>query len=187
MKNTEFPVFLTERLILRGITEEDASSYEENFVTYDVISELNKTVPWPYPKGGVLEYIRTEILPKQGKDKWVWGIALKNKPDEIIGTIELCREGNPENRGFFLGRKFWGQGIMTEAISPVMDYAFDVLGFEKFIFANAVGNKRSKRIKEKTGARLIRIEPGEFVNPDYKEREIWELTKQEWQNYKAGN
>lgn len=64
MKESEFPTFRTERLILREITEADAPSYEENFATYDVISQLTKTVPWPYPKGGVLEYIRTEILPK---------------------------------------------------------------------------------------------------------------------------
>lgn len=54
------------------------------------------------------------------------------------------------------------------------------LYFEKLIFANALGNNRSRRIKEKTGARLVRIEPEEFVNPDYNQREVWELTKQEW-------
>lgn len=180
MKKTEFPTFRTDRLILREVTEADASIYETNFADYDVVSELNSAVPWPYPKGGVLEYIRIEIFPKQGKTAWVWGIVLKDKPNEIIGTIGLWREGSPENRGFWLAKKFWGQGIMTEAVTPVMNYAFDVLGFEKLTFANAAGNNRSRRIKEKTGARLIRLEPAEFVNPAYKQREVWELTKQEW-------
>ena len=180
MKKSEFPTFRTKRLILREITEADALSYERNFATYDVIGQLAKAVPWPYPKGGILEYIRTEILPKQGKGKWVWGIALKDNPSNIIGTIDLWREGKPENRGFWLGKKFWGQGIMTEAVTPIMDYAFDALGFEKLTFANASGNSRSRRIKEKTGAKLIRMEPAEFVNPDYTQREVWELTKQEW-------
>lgn len=180
MKKSEFPTLRTERLILREITEEDAASYEENFATYDVISELNRAVPWPYPKGGVLEYIRTEILHKQGTEAYTWGIVLKDNPNEIIGTIGLWKNGTPENRGFWLAKKFWGQGIMTEAVTPVMNYAFDVLGFEKLVFANAAGNNRSRRIKEKTGARLIHLEPAEFVNPDYKQREVWELTKQEW-------
>ena len=55
-----------------------------------------------------------------------------------------------------------------------------MLGFEVLVFANAVGNLRSRRIKEKTGARLLRTEPAEFVDPSFKDREIWELSKSEW-------
>lgn len=73
-------------------------------------------------------------------------------PKELIGAIELRRKGEPDNRGFWLAKKHWGRGIMTEAVIPVLEYAFNELGFEKLIFSNAVGNKRSHRIKEKTGA-----------------------------------
>lgn len=69
---------------------------------------------------------------------------------------------------------------MTEAVEPVMDYAFTNLGFEKLVFANAVGNIKSRRVKEKTGARLLYIEPAKFVNPAYTEHEIWELKKEDW-------
>ena len=89
------------------------------------------------------------------------------------------RKGKPENRGFWLARKYWRQGIMTEAVEPIVSYAFSDLGFEKLIFANAVGNIASKRVKEKSGARLIGIEPANFVDPTYAEHEIWELTKSE--------
>ena len=74
---------------------------------------------------------------------------------------------------------------MTEAVAPVMDYAFAELGFEKLVFANAVGNQRSRRVKEKTGARFVRTEPGTFVNPAYTEREIWELTREEWSKWNS--
>jgi [ribosomal protein S5]-alanine N-acetyltransferase len=47
----KLPVFTTERLILREVTEADAPSYEKNFVDYEVISQLAATVPWPYPEG----------------------------------------------------------------------------------------------------------------------------------------
>ncbi len=66
---------------------------------------------------------------------------------------------------------------MFEAVIPITDYAFDTLGFETLIFTNAVGNQRSRRIKEKSGARLISIKPAKFVNPDYTHHEIWELNK----------
>jgi len=174
------PVFETERLILRGITKEDVPAYEKHFIDYNVISQLSGAVPWPYPEDGVMDYICNVILPIQGNDKWVWAIFLKENPDELIGAIDLWREGHPEHRGFWLGHKFWGHGYMTEAVKPVTDYAFDGLGFEKLLFSNALGNVKSRRIKEKTGARFLRTEPAKFVNPEYTEHEIWELTKEEW-------
>ena len=39
---------------------------------------------------------------------------------------------------------------MTEAVVPVMDHAFNNLGFEKMVLANDLGNDRSRRVKEKT-------------------------------------
>ena len=74
---------------------------------------------------------------------------------------------------------------MTEAVVAVMDHAFDHLGFETLVFGNAVGNERSRRIKEKTGARWLRTEPAKFVNPRYTEREIWEITKDEWRAFRS--
>ncbi len=187
MTSLVIPSFQTDRLILKGVTLKDAPSYQKNFVDYAVISQLSSTVPWPYPENGVEEFIRTFILPRQGQDRWVWGIFLKTNPDEMIGGIDLWRKGTPEHRGFWLGKAFWGQGYMTEAVKPVMDYAFDHLGFETLIFSNAVGNTKSRRIKEKTGARFIGTRPAKFVSSDYTEAETWELTKQEWQKWMAPN
>ena len=69
---------------------------------------------------------------------------------------------------------------MSEAVAPVNEFAFTKLSFEKLLFANAVGNKGSSRIKEKTGGRLIAIEPSSFVDPQFTHNEVWELTKEMW-------
>ena len=113
----------------------------------------------------------------------MWGIFEKDNPNEIIGAVHLWREGKPEHRGFWLAEPFWGKGYMTEAVTPIIEFAFNQLGFEKLIFANALGNTKSRRIKEKTGATLLRIEPAEFVDPQFKEHEIWELTKTNWEQF----
>lgn len=179
------PTFETERLILRGVQISDEPSYKKHFVDYEVVSQLAAAVPWPYPEDGIREYIEQVILPVQGKDRWYWAMFLKSNPEEMIGGVDLWRDGKPENRGFWLGRKFWNQGLMTEAVEPIIDYAFTELGFEKLIFSNALGNIRSRRIKEKTGARLIGTRPAQFVSSDYVEAETWELTKSEWYVHKA--
>lgn len=180
----KLPVFKTERLILREIELSDEPSYKENFVDYEVIRHLSSAVPWPYPENGIKDFIENFILPNQGKDRWMWGIFLKENPTELIGVVDLWRMGKPENRGFWLARKYWGKGFMTEAVFPVMDYAFNELAFEKLIFTNAVGNVASRRVKEKTGAKLIDIRPAKFVDPQYTEHEVWELEKKDWLDFR---
>ena len=182
---TPTPTFATARLVLRELSLSDAPAYERHFVDYEVIRNLSSAVPWPYPEGGVLEYIRDNVVPNQGLDRWVWAIALKESPSELIGAVDLWRKGRPEHRGFWLGRSFWGRGYMTEAVEPVMDYAFGPLGFEKLVLTNAVGNSRSGRVKEKTGARLIGRRSTSFVDPALTESEDWEITKEEWGAFKG--
>lgn len=176
----QIPTFTTDRLILRGVTEANLADWQKHFDDYEVIRNLSHFVPWPYPKDGVETFFKNQIQPNQGNDRWLWGIFLKENPTELIGCVDLWRQGKPENRGFWLGKKFWKKGIMTEAVKPVMDYAFNELNFSSLVFANALGNQGSRRIKEKTGAKLLRVEPAKFVDPQFTEHEIWELKKEDW-------
>ena len=139
------PSFKTKRLILKPLSLGDIPSYETHFIDYEVIRHLSAVVPWPYPRNGVREFFQNVLLPSQGISRWSWGLFLNERPTEVIGCLELWRPGTP---------------------------AFKDLGFEKLIFTNAVGNRRSRRIKEKTGARLIDVRPAKFVDPSYSAHEI---------------
>lgn len=177
---TSVPTFYTDRLILKAVSAQDTSSYKKYFVNYAVISQLSSSVPWPYPEDGVEWFLNNVILPNQGKDRWVWGIFLKENPDELIGVVDLWRKGVPEHRGFWLGEPFWGHGFMNEAVGPIADFAFNHLGFEELILSNALGNLKSRRIKEKAGAEMIGIRQANFVDPDLTQAETWRLTKDNW-------
>lgn len=170
------PTLETERLILHAATPEHAEAYEAEFNDYEVIRQLSAAVPWPYPAGGVRAYIEG-LIPKLGEDRWFWVLAAREHPGKVIGAIELWREGVPGHRGFWLGRRFWGRGYMSEACCAVTDLAFDELGFDELIFSNAVGNVRSRRVKERAGAELIGTRPARFVDPVYTEAETWRLTR----------
>ncbi len=174
------PSFYTERLILRAPSMEDAKSYQEHFDDYEVIRNLSNAIPWPYPTNGAYEYLKNVVIPMQGKDRWTWGIYLKSKPLELIGCVDIFKRSDRGNRGFWLGRKFWNQGIMSEAVKPIVDYAFLQLGFEKLIFENALGNMGSRKIKEKTGARFIGIKNSLHVDPKLNQSEQWELRRENW-------
>lgn len=173
------PTLETDRLVLRGVTLEDVSAIQRHFNNYDVVRQLASVVPWPYPHDGAEQFVKSLSF-QQGFTRWVWGIYLKPQIVDLIGVIDLRITAVGENRGFWLAQPFWGQGLMTEAVTVVTNCAFTILGFDKLILANAVGNLRSRRIKEKEGARFLYIEPAGFVDPSISEHEIWELTKHDW-------
>lgn len=177
------PTFRTDRLVLSEITLADVPEYEKHFIDYDVVKFLVHTIPWPYPEGGVEEYLKKDLLPKQGKENWAWKIAESGKSDELIGLVQVMLKEGEYTRGFWLGKQFWHKGYMTEALVPVMNYCFDELGVEKFKLDNAVGNTASRKIKERTGASFLGTEPARFVDPSCTMQDKWELTKEVWRRY----
>lgn len=180
----KIPKFETTRLFLREVLLSDATNYQKHFAHWEIIKNLRHTVPYPYPKEGAREYIQS-VLSQPGI--WIWGIFLKENKHELIGAISLYRTGMPGNRGFWLAQEHWGKGLMTEAICPVLDYAFMKLGFEKMILDNAVKNKASRRIKEKTNCRYLYTRDQKFANPEWTKGEIWELTKENWLKFRCSS
>jgi ribosomal-protein-alanine N-acetyltransferase len=174
------PTFETTRLILKMISPDDYSYYRKNINDYEVIKHLSAQVPWPYPADGVETFMNNVVIPKLGHERWFWGIFLKENLSEVIGAVDLWRVPCPENRGFWLAKKYWNKGIMSEAVKVVNDYAFRELGFEKLFLTNALGNLASRKIKEKNGAKFIGVKDAKFVSPDYHQTEIWELSKVDW-------
>lgn len=170
---------ITERLILNELVLDHAPDYQKGFADYNVIRHMNAAVPWPYSDNGVEDFLTNTILPFQGKSVWAWAIFFKEDQDNLIGSISL-RISDKDNRGFWLAHPYWGHGYMTEAADAVNAHAFHHLGFEKLLLTNAKGNHRSRRVKEKTGARLVSVVPTKAVDSSYTEAEQWELLKEEW-------
>lgn len=169
----------TERLILRPLCIEDAERTQALFPQWEIVRYLNAVVPWPYPADGAHAYYRDVALPAiERGDEWHWTLRWKDSPDEHIGAIALSRNGQ-DNRGFWLGLPWHGQGLMTEAVIAANDYWFDVLGFPVLRAPKAVANAASRRISEKTGMRRIATEEQEYVSGRFPS-EIWEITAEEW-------
>jgi RimJ/RimL family protein N-acetyltransferase len=73
---------------------------------------------------------------------------------KIVGEIRLdgpsiCR--STYNAGFAVGRKFWGQGICTEALKQIVRFAFDELKLHKVVGDSDSDNPASGRVFEKAG------------------------------------
>ena len=75
---------------------------------------------------------------------------------------------------------------MTEAIIAVQDFLFFDRGIESFIVLNAKTNKRSRRVKEKTGARYLgmaKLDHHEGISDAVK----WEVIRESWATHRGRN
>lgn len=173
------PTLYTERLILQPLTLDDAEGIQQQFPHWEVVRYLNALVPWPYPADGARSYLEQVVLPAmaQGRE-WHWSIRLREAPGQLIGNVSLMDEQD-NNRGFWLGPQWQGQGLMSEASAAVTAYWFTVLGRPVLRVPKAAPNLGSRRLSEKTGMRLIRTEEGQFVEGAFP-KDIWEITREEW-------
>jgi len=178
------PVLETRRLVLHPLELADAEQVQVLFPNWEIVQYLTRRVPWPYPSNGAETFYREVALPAiERGDEWYWTLRFKTAPDRIIGSISLMATGK-ENRGFWLGLPWQGQGLMTEACYVVTDYWFDTLQFPVLRVSKAVANSASRRITEKLGMRVVAIEEREYVCGRLP-TEIWEITAEEWRAQRA--
>ena len=168
----------TERLFLRPMSLLYAPSYQRYFSDPEVLRYLNGNIPRPYPDNGAQEFIKDHILKYQGVTLWNWGLFLKTDPDNLIGSIEIRRQDQSGNRGFWLAKHLWAQGYMSEAVRPVTAFAFNELGFTELFLESDMENRASERIKIAQGAAFL--EEISCYRSDGRQisvRKRWRLTK----------
>ena len=173
------PSLETPRLLLRPLELADADEVQVLFPHWDIVKHLNAAVPWPYPPDGARQFYERVALPAMARgDQWTWSIRLKTNPDQLIGSISLVKSEH-ENRGFWLGLPWHGQGLMAEASQAVTDFWFNTLKFPVLRVPKAIANTSSRRISERQGMRVIAVVEREFVCGRLP-AEIWEITAEEW-------
>ena len=174
----------TARLLLRPISIDDAAQIQELFPHWEIVRYLRNVIPWPYPADGALRFIRDFGLPAVARgDEWIWTLRLKSEPERIIGILNL-RRGPHDNRGFWIGLAWQGQGLMSEACAWANDFWFKTLGFPVLRVAKARDSTTSRRISEKQGMRFVGAEERDYVCGRLPS-EIWEITADEWCAWKA--
>lgn len=180
------PTFETERLVLKPRTSEHSEALQQYFNNWNIIKNLNDSVPWPYPDDGVETHYQDDVLPRiQAGQCLMWVICEKETPDHPIGLIEYRLNSNHphEDRGFWLAEPFWGRGYMSEAVSVLNDYVFFDLGVSTIRFSNHKDNVASRKIKEKTGARFLNTKKQTHRGEEI-EIEIWELSADSWKAFR---
>lgn len=175
-------VLETERLILRRWKESDAESLYE----YAKDPDVGPIAGWP-PHKSVNESM--DVIKNVFAASEAYAVCLKTDC-RAIGAIELKLNGHTDmtdrddecELGYWLGKSFWGQGYMPEAVREMLRHAFEDIGMTKVWCGYYEGNDKSKRVQEKCGFRYQWTTKDVDV-PLMNEKRIGHvnsMTKEEW-------
>ena len=144
------PYLTTDRLILRRWKESDAEDMFELCKDPDI----GPIAGWP-PHKDVDESRNVINNVLQGKE--AYAICLRGTAAPVgcielrLGTSDLAHGDDECELGFWLGKPYWGQGIMPEAAKELIRHGFEDLGMTKIWAGYYDGNAKSKRCQEKIG------------------------------------
>ena len=138
----------TERLILRPWCEDDA----EDLYKYASDPDIGPPAGW-LPHTSVENsraIIRTVLSTPE-----TYAVCLKTdgKPIGSIGLHrnDLAEQDDEYELGYWIGKPFWGQGLITEASREMLRYAFENLKMNRVWCGYYDGNEKSRSVQEKLG------------------------------------
>jgi len=159
------PTIRSSRLHLDAVVPSDTDRVRE----YCVDEELQRWVPLPSPYSrSDAEFFTGPYVASAGTAFAVWAIRL-SPGGPLLGAIELRYKplGSAEV-GFWLGKPHRGQGIMTEALQTLIEYAFDEqgLGLSRLHWQAVAGNWASAIVARRNGFRYEGVSRGALVHRD---------------------
>ena len=148
-----FPRLETARLVLRPLTVGDAPFWLSHFSDPEIV----ELTAFAAPKD--LAAAREELLTYavrnfQASTGIRWGIVLKGQPDLIgpLGFDQWVKESGYHARvGYDLRKEYRRRGLMTEAMTAILDWGFDALRLNKVEALTDPRNVASMRLLEKLG------------------------------------
>jgi len=143
----------TERLLLRRFTQEDAEAMYRNWASDP---EVTKYLTWPVHSSvdATRMLLASWVSAYEKKNNYQWAIVLKEQGDEPIGSISAVDMNDDIDMihiGYCLGKNWWHQGIMSEALKAVMDYFFDTVGANRIESRHDPRNPHSGMVMKKCG------------------------------------
>lgn len=145
------PTIDASRVSLRWISSADTDSF------YAIYSHPEVMRYWSTPPLADRE-VAANLIKKIHED-WKrhvilkWGIALRTD-NQLIGSVTLFNLDFNHRRaeiGYALGRDYWGQGYMNEALMALLKHAFEVLDLHRIEADVDPRNAASIRTLERLG------------------------------------
>jgi len=142
------PTLKTDRLVLRPLQHSDLDDLFE----YAQDADVYTMGMWqPYESDRDARQHLDELLSLYMKGLMWW--AIEHKADrKMIGRIELShvdREDKHAEISYALNKSYWRQGIMSEGMERVINYAFNDMTLNRLYARTLTDNEPSCKLLEK--------------------------------------
>lgn len=150
---THLPTLTTSRLVLRPVRMTDA----QDLYDYSRDPEVARHVLWDAHSSihQTRAYIR--YLIKQYRSgqpgSFVIELARERRAIGTIGFMWIQQEYRSAEVGYSLGRAYWNQGIMSEALGAVIAFGFEKLHLNRIEAQHESDNPASGRVMLHAGMR----------------------------------
>lgn len=180
---TEMPRFQTARLVLREVRP--SADLDAMFALFGDPDVARFTDTGPFTDKGeaqeVIDWISWIFQKRRGLR---WALALADDEDVMIGTCgynHWDRSNNSGEIGYDLAQEYWGQGLMTEALPPMIRFGFEHMGLNRIEADVTVGNDASARVLQKLGfAEEGLLRQRGFWKGDYHDLRVFGLLREDW-------
>lgn len=149
----EVPTVRTERLVLRGFTDEDVAPYHAVFTD----PEVTRYLP---TKGEPLPIERIERAIVRGREHWTArGYGIWAVEDRATGTLlgqcglQFLDDVGESELLYALVREAWGRGLATEGSAAALRFGFGTANLRRIVAYAVAENTASTRVMEKVGMR----------------------------------
>ncbi len=151
-----FVPLATERLMLRPLRASDAEELHRLVNDWAVVRMLSR-LPFPYPRQLTDEWINS--TGRQIADGTGYHLAITGQEagqEMIVGCIGLRLDVKPRtgNLGYWVGRRFWGHGVATEAATRLSRWALANLDLDRLEAHAAEDNAASAAVLRRIGFRM---------------------------------
>ena len=176
------PRIETERLLLRAFTLADAREVQRLAGAREVAAGTS-TIPHPYPAGAAEAWIagHPETFASGRGLNFAIELAVQGTLVGAIG-LNLEREHDRAELGYWIGVPYWGRGFATEAARGVVRYGFEELALNRIYAFHFVTNPASGRVLQNIGMtyegkrRQHTLKWGEYLD-----NEAYGVLRAEWE------
>lgn len=153
MKHKGTKRIATKNLILRKFELTDAEAMYKNWSND---SEVTKFLTWK-PHSSIEDsknILKSWIDKYKNKNFYQWAIVLKSNESEPIGSISIVRQDEEIRMvhvGYCIGKKWWHQGITSEALNALIHYFVNEVGANRIESRHDPLNPNSGKVMMKCG------------------------------------
>lgn len=169
----------SRRLVLRRCRPDD----RDDFVALERDPEVMR-----YLHGGAVDHGQTRpedvtFLMPRGTEPEVW-TARHSGDGAFVGWFCLFEDTVEQAEiGYRLCRGAWGQGLAVEGAALLIDWGFQVGGYDRIVACTMAVNQPSRRVMERLGMTHSRTDQGNWPDPipGAEEGEVWyQLDRSAW-------